>query len=364
MRLFIQSLFAYTVRMLSDNAGATNVSYANDDAILESLVLHTLPDFGPHGDGIVNTNFIFSALKMKDKKEGSSKRFQVIDGGLEFWNGISKAENSNFKWQAHTDDMTAQLQDPAARLRFPVKTFTGSVVINALHKAQNKGRAMVKNFARTLREQAESTIPNQFNSAFWSTSPGTDEPESIPSLISATPTAGSIGGLTRSGNTYLQNGAYTTAIADIGSEAGISALLRQKLRYAIGQGGRDSADLGVMEDELYAGLSGYLATLNRYRPDDGMAQLGFDTIKIGNLTLSYENTNVLGGANSITSGYVYLINSNYLKFKVLRDGNFRWASQFERVGVSLNSALYFMVFCNLTTNNPRSHVVLTNMSTA
>lgn len=360
---FFWYIIAYTIRMLSSNIGAQNVSYANDDAVLESLVLHTLPDFGPHGDGIINTNFIFSAMKAKDKSEGSSKRFQVIDGGLEFWNGIMKAESSNFKWQSHTADMTANLQDPSERLRFPIKTFTGAVVINQLHKAQNKGRAMQKEFARTLREQAESTIPNQFNSAFWATSPGTDEPESIPSIISATPTSGTIGGLTRSTGTHLQNGAYTTAVADIGSEAGIAALTRQKLRYAIGQGGIDAPDLGIMEDELYAGLVGYLSTLNRYRPDDMMGQLGFDTVKLGNTTLSYENTNVTGGANTITSGYIYLINSNYLKFKVLKDGNFMWdPAGFQRVGTKLNHALYFWVFCNMTTNLPKAHVVMTDVS--
>jgi len=365
MKDFLRKVASYTVRCLSDNAGAQNVSYANDDAILESLVLHTLPDFGPHGDGIINTNFLFSYLKGKDKQQGSSSRFQVIDGGLEFWNGISKAENSNFKWQGHTDDMAANLQDPSARLRFPIKTFTGSMVINKLHSAQNKGKAMKKEFARTLREQAESTIPNNFNSAFWNTSPGTDEPESIPSLISDTPTTGTIGGLSRSGNKYLQNGLYDTAIADIGSEAGITALTRQKMRYTIGSGGNDAPDIGIMGDELYAGLVGYLATLNRYRPDDMMAQLGFDTIKLGNLTLSFENTNVLGSANTIQDGYVYLLNSNYLKFKVLRDGNFIWNPEgFERVGKTLNKALYFWAFCNLTTNLPRAHVVFTDVSVA
>lgn len=342
---------------------ATNVSYASSDTVLESLVLHTLPDFGPHGDGIINTNFLFSALKAKDKKEGSSKRFQVIDGGLEFWNGIMKSENSNFKWQAATADMTAQLQDPSARLRWDPKVFTGSIVLNALHKAQNKGKAMMKEFARTLREQAESTIPNQFNSAFWATSPASTEPESIPSLISATPTSGTIGGLTRSGNDYLQNGAYTTAVADIGAEAGIAALTRQIIRRAIGSGGQDCPDIGIMGDDLYAGLCGYLATLNRFRPDDTLAQLGFDTLKLGKTTLSYENTLVTGSANSITSAYVYLINSNYMKFKVLSDGNFKWATEWERVGLTLNQALYFMVFCNLTTNLPKAHVVMTNVST-
>ena len=68
---------------------ATNVSYATDDDVLESLVVHTLPDFGPHGEGITNNNFLFAMLK-------EAKRFKVKDGGLEIWFGITKAENSNF----------------------------------------------------------------------------------------------------------------------------------------------------------------------------------------------------------------------------------------------------------------------------
>lgn len=342
---------------------ATNVSYASNDTILESLVLHTLPDFGPHGDGIINTNAILSFFKGKDAKEGNSKRFQSIDGGLEFWNGIMSNENSNFKWQAHTSDMSANLQDPSQRLRFEIKTFTGSIVINELHKAQNKGKAMQKEFARTLRDQAESTIPNRFNSAFWAASPASTEPESIPSIVSATPTTGTIGGLNRSGNAFLQNIAYTTAISDIGSEAGVAELTRQRIRASIGA--NDLPDLAITTDQLYAGLSGYLASLNRFRPDDMMAKLGFETITLGNMSITYENTNVLGGHNTITANYFYMINSNYMKFKTLKDGNFIWnPAGFERVGNTLNKALYFWVFCNLTTNNPRAHVVLTNVSTS
>ena len=337
---------------------ATNVSYANSDTILEALVLHTLPDFGKHGDGIINNNFLLAMLK-------ANGRLKVVDGGLEFWKGVMKGSNSNFKWQGYADDMSASLQDPTARLRFDIKTFTGSVVINKLHEAQNKGRAMIKNFAATLREQAETTIPNQFNSAFWKSSPGTDEPESIPSLVSATPTTGTIGGLSRSTGQYLQNGAYTTAVSDIGSEAGIKALKKQQIQRAIGSGGKDIADIIIMDEDNFAALVAYQDTLKRYGKNDKMAELGFDTIKMGNTTISYENTTVSESENTITSGYVYGLNSNHLNFEVLKDGNFIWNPDgFERVGKSLNKALYFWVFCNLTTNLPKAHFVMTNVSNA
>lgn len=336
--------------------GATNVSYASDDSALESLVLHTLPDFGEHGDGIINNNFLLSYLKEK-------KRFKVKDGGLEFWKGVMKAENSNFKWQAATDTMNAQLQDPSERLRFAIETFTGSIVINKLHEAQNKGRAMIKNYAQTLRDQADDTIPNSFNGAFWTLSPGTSEPSSIPSLISITPTTGSIGGLSRVGRQELQNGAYTTAIADIGSEAGITDLKRLIIRQAINAA--DMVDLVIMDDSNYAGLVGYLNTLARYTSDSRMGQLDFETIKMGKTVIGFENTNVAGGHSTITAGYMYGINSKHMNFEVLKDGNFMWNPDgFERVGQSLNRALYFWVFCNLTTNLPKSHFVATSVATA
>ena len=335
---------------------ATNVSYATTDSVLESLVLHTLPDFGEHGDGIINQNLLLAYLKDK-------KRMKVRDGGLEFWKGVTKQENSNFKWQGATDTMSAQLQDPSERLRFDIKTFTGAIVINKLHEAQNKGRAMIKSYAQTLRDQAESTIPNAFNSAFWKGTPGTNEPQSIPSLISATPTTGTIGGLSRVGRTELQNGAYTTAVADIGAEAGLAVLFQQIINRSMGA---DSVDLVIMTDELYAGLCGYLNTLARYGANSKMADLEFDTIKYGKTTIGFENRTALKGSpNTITAKYVYGINSNHVNFELLKDGNFVWNPDgFERVGQSLNKALYYWVFCNLTTNLPWANFVMTNVSTA
>lgn len=333
---------------------AQNVSYANNDSILESLVLNTLPDFGENGDGIINNNFLLAALREK-------KRFREIDGGLEFWKGVVKQENTNFKWQAHTDTMNVNLQDPQERLRFAIKTFTGSVVINKLHEAQNKGRAMVKNWAQMLRDQAESTIPNQFNSAFWAATPGTDEPESIPSLISATPTTGTIGGLSRSGRDELQNGLYSDSTS-IGAQAGLTYLKRAQIHQAVMA--NDIVDIVILPDTLYASLVGYLGTLNRYRPDERMAELDFDTINVGSTLISFENTSLRGSQqNTITSTYGYGINSKHLWFEALKEGNFMWNPEgFERVPLTLNKALYFWVFCNLTTNLPRAHFVMTALT--
>ena len=330
---------------------AQNVSYASGDTILESLVLHTLPDFGgPTSSGIINNNFLLALLKEK-------KRMKIIDGGLEFWKGVRKSENSNAKWQGHTDTMKTDLQDPTARLRWDIMTFTDSIVINKKHEAMNKGRAMMKNFAKELTDQAEDTIPNAFNGAFWNTAPGALEPSSVPSLITTTPLVGTIGGLTRAGNAYLQNESEGTVVS-MGAQAGVTYLKNRQIRNAISA--NDMIDIFIMSDSLYASLSGYLQSQRQYMPDTSKAMLDFDTIKLGKTTVSFENTNVAGGWNTISAGYIYGINSKYMSFDVLKDGNFIWNPDgFERVGQTLNKALYFWVFCNLTTNLPKAHSVAT-----
>ncbi len=338
----------------------TNVAYASSDDILESLVLHTIPDFGKHGDGIINQNLLLAYLKSK----GTSKSFKVKDGGLEIWKGVRTRQSTNFKWQGKSDTMTTNEQDPDQRMRFDWKTFTGSVILNALDKARNKGRAAIKDFALELREQAEDTILNQFNSSFWKSSPGSDEPQSVPALVSATPTAGTVGGQTRSTSKAFQNGAVTTTITDIGSESGIKAMKQAQIRQTIRA--NDSVDLIIMDESNYSGLVGFLSTQNRFQPNDKLAQLGIKTIMLDSTTIGFENRNLTDDTdNTITDGYVYGLNSNHLTFEVLKDGNFMWNPDgFERVGATLNKALYFWVFCNLVTNLPKAHFVMTDVSTA
>ena len=336
---------------------ATNIEYSSSDTDLESLVLCTLPDFGEHGDGVINANLLLAMLKAKN-------RFIEVEGGLEFWYGVMTGENSNSKWQGKADDYTVNLQDPLQRLRWDPKVFTDTVVITNLDKARNKGKAAMKEFARTLRMQSESTIPNKFNSAFWATTIGENEPDSIPNLVSTTPTTGTIGGLSRSTDAALQNGLYSTTISDIGSEAGIAAILQLALGQMITAS--DMPDLGVLDHIRYSNLVGYLSSLYRYRPDDKLTAIAPDieSLKLGKMTIGPEvlATSLASSANSITAGYLYLLNTKHLFFKLLSDGNFKWGSQFERKGASGVKFLPFEVFCNLCTNLPRAHLVATALT--
>lgn len=361
MNIFSSGIFGLVARFMrllvwGNAMFVTDVEYAttNEDA-LETLLTSVAPDFGSKGDGIINTNFLFAMLKEKN-------RFKLLSGGLEFWNALIGSENSNFGWRSHTAQVPVNLQDPNLRLRFPIQTFDGAMVINQKHKAMVKGRAMMRDWVMGQRDQAKSTIPNQFNSAFWKTTPGALEPSSIPSLITITPLVGTIGGQTRSTNVALQNGADTSGISDIGSEAGIAAMTKLIIEQTIGA--NDAVDLVIHDSANFSGLSGFLATLQRLRPNDKMAQLKIQTIQLGNTTIGFENLVTKGGANTITAGRMYGINSNHLKLKALRDGNFIWDPKgFRPIGNGLDRGLFFWFFGNLDTDLPAAHFVATGVAT-
>ena len=136
------------------------ISVANSDSILDTLATHIFENHGPEiGNAATNKNFILANLDRKGKK--------VVVGGLDFAEPVLKSENTNFGWRSHYTTIDANIQDPFREFKFEPKTMSGTIVINQKHKAQNSGRAAIKNLMNSLRLQADTTISNNVNSALW-----------------------------------------------------------------------------------------------------------------------------------------------------------------------------------------------------
>lgn len=332
----------------------TSITYASSDTDIESLFVSCLPDFSSSSEdgGILNTNKLTAALKRLNALE-------VREGGLEIIESVIKTENSNAKWQGKGDTLSSGAQDPAQSLKFDYKVFTDTVVINDFDKARVKGKYMIQDWIQLHRKQAIATIKNSFNSAFWKSSPGDNEPSSIPQIVNTTNTTGTLGGVSRVGNKYMQNGVYSTAIADIGSEAGVSKLIELKIRYQRGA----EIDLMILDAANYAGLAGYLASQKRYQPDDKMAKLDFTAIWIGDTLVTYEglSSDLMVTGDTITTGYLYGLATKHLKIKTLSDGDSKWG-EFERIPLTLKKALPFYWFGNLSTDLPCAHFVASSVA--
>ena len=326
---------------------ATITVATQETTLLESLATHIFENHGEEiGNDAINKNFTMAMLDRKGSKK-------VVEGGLDFAEPILIGENSNFDFRSHYSDVDANHQDPTREFKFDPKTLSGTIVLNTLHDAMNQGKLAIKKWMKTLRMQADTTIENKINGSFWTASPSSVQPESLQSIISATPTTGSLGGITRAGNSYAQNGAYTTAIADIGSEAGLATLHSE--RANMGGDANTNPDIAVTTPTLWGGLFGYMDSLRRVRADEQVVKLGFDNFMVGTATLGYDSL--------CPSGYFYYINSKHLFLKILKKGNFVF-EPFSRKKDNLNSTSLFYLFYNLTTNLPSAHKVFTNVSTS
>jgi len=315
-------------------------------SIFETLATHI---FENHGEEIGNAAIAKNYTMMMLDRKGSKK---IVDGGLDFAEPVLIRENSNFGFGNAYSQIDADYQDMTREFKFDPKVYRGTLVINALHEAQNDGRSAIKKLLKTIRLQADTTIENDINAALWTASPAANAPESIRSIVSDTPTTGTLGGITRLGNSYAQNGAYTTAITDIGSEAGLSTLHAE--RATMGGDAKTAPDIAVTTPILWGGLFGYMDNLRRIKADEEVVKLGFDNFYVG--------TALLGHDAACPASHFYYLNSRHLFFKILKKGNFVF-EPFSRKDNSLNSTSIFYLFYNLTTNLPAAHKVLTAVST-
>lgn len=302
------------------------------------------------GDAIINKNFVLAYLKSK------AERVEV--GGLDFAEPVMYSSNTNFGFDSKFAIIPANYQTPTQAFRFAPMTLRGLMVINKVHELQNQGKAEITNFLMTLKKQAESTVSNLINSATWTASPTADiQPESLRSLITTTPTTGTIGGVDRATATWARNKLNSATISSIGSTAGVAAL--STFWAQLGGAAGDLPDFAVTTATLWGNLVGFLVNLRRLTSSENMAKLSLKTIEVlPGCELGYDGDAgaAFGGDTSLSgcpANQFYFLNSNHLFYKVLKGGNMQFEG-FSKKDNSLNDTSIFYHIYNLTTNMPTS----------
>lgn len=317
-------------------------------SLILSLATHIFENHGKEiGDAVINKNFVLAWLR--------SKAEEKVSGGLDFAEPVMISENSNTGYRSHYSEIDADIQDPTRNFRFDPVTLDGTVVINKKHMLMNQGKSAIKKLMKTLKKQADSTVDNTVNTAMWNASPTANvEPESIQSIVSTTPTTGSLGGITRSGNAYAQNKVDSTSITSIGSQAGVAFL--HKFRANLGGSAKVVPDFGVTTSTNWGNLYGYLDNQRRLRSNEKMAALELENFYVGTAVIGYDGD---GGSGECPANRFYYLNSKHLFFKQLNELTFE---PFSFKDNSLNATSIFYWFHTLTTNLPSSMGVATNIT--
>jgi len=331
------------------------IATADTSGLLATLATQMFEAWNPEmGDAIINKNFTLTWMKAHAEK--------TIVGGLDFAEPVLKAVNTNFGFRDKYAQIPANYQQPTDAFRFQPAVLTGVIPINKVHELQNQGRAEIRKFLETLKKQAESTVSNQVSAAMWNASPVTDvDPESLLSIISSTPTTGSIGGISRVSNVFARNKVNSTTVSSVGSAAGLAALYN--FRAQLGGAANDTPDFAVTTSTIFGNIVGFFAGTNRrMTADETMTKAGIDSVQImprcelgydGDAGLASDASSAACPANNL-----FFLNSRHLFYKVLSGGNMKY-DPFSVKDNSINSTAVFYHIYNLTTNLPSSLGVMT-----
>ena len=314
------------------------------------------------------TPYISNQLKLNDAIVaifGANNRIKIQNGGDLFNERMMYGQNSNVGWTGKLSQIPTAQQNNWLTAKYGQANLTGSIVINQIEENQNEGDFAISDMLTAMVENAVQTVITTVADGLRAAAPGATEPNSVVALIeqtafgSQTSTTGNLSRATYA--TWWQN-QYNNDGADLSSNAGIKKLEQVYWQdCAKGAGLREQPDFGLTRGTYFASLSAYGDSLRQFSGDSKLRQLGFDAIKVLNMSVMADP--------SMPSGTFYMLNTNYLRLQVLRSPSMKqYGENPDTIPLtmgelvkdidSLNKVQLFYITMNLTTNSLRHQGVL------
>lgn len=157
-------------------------------------------------DNLVRKN----AMYMKFVEGGAKK---VVDGGKELTFPVIIADGNANSYYGD-DVMVVDRPDGLNALTYQWKQFYSTVVIDGIEEVMNAGKEAAADLLEGRMKQSEITTANKFEAMLMGDGTGNSSKDwnGLQSLISDTPTTGTIGGLSRVTYAQLRNQVYSTAV--------------------------------------------------------------------------------------------------------------------------------------------------------
>lgn len=279
-------------------------------------------------DNITNNNAILKAIQ----KSGNSG---LVDGGSYILEAFSFAQNGNAQFYSGYDTLGVGAADVISGARFDYKLAAVPVSITGQEALQNKGKSEIIDLVTGRVDVAIGTLKNIVVQGIYSDG-SLYGGKGITGLQAAVPlanTTGVYGGVDRATYTFWRNQKFKATTDGGGSTtaANIQGYMNQLWLKAIR--GADQPNL-VVSDSAYYGL--YINSLQALQRFTGVetGNLGFPSVK-------YMTTDVIMDtpATGLPTKTMYMLNTNYLKFKTHKGRNFAPISPENRSSVNQDATV-------------------------
>ena len=300
---------------------------SNYDAILSTTLAHYIPKLE---DNVFTARPLTYWLTSKD-------RIKKISGGAKIVVPIVHEQNSTVASYSGYDTIATTAQTGISAAEYSWKQLAGTISINGLEEAQNRGEAEIIDLLEGKIMQTEQTMSEKLNTMFFANGTGNSNKDwlGLEHFVATTPTTGTVGGINRatSGNEFWRNYVESTTKA--------LTLADMATAYNTVSKGSDQPDMIITTQGLYEKYESLLQPQERFT-DAKTADGGFQNLLYKGAPVVFDTA-----APATT---MYFLNSKYIKLYGHSDV---WFQTTPFVKPENQDARFAQILCygNLTVSN-------------
>lgn len=280
-------------------------------------------------DNIFKNVPLFSRLEKKMKKQ---------DGGLTIMQPLNYAQSTSIGWYSGADTLDNSDNEVISSAEFPWCQIYGSISISRRDELRNMGDAQKLNFVKSKVQIVEKSVKDTVAVAVYNS--GSDA-KAILGTRSFVTTGSTYGGISQSTYSWWQANVDSTT-----TTLSISALQSQWSNCSING---DSPTVATSTTANYDRLYSLLQPQQRFM-DSESAKAGFTSLVFNGIPFIADS--------KCPTGYVYLLNEDYLDLYVHKDENFRMEPFAQPINQNVKVAHIYSMMVMASSNN-RMHGVLT-----
>ena len=306
-------------------------------------VVKTKPEDQIHDD--------YFLLNQLSKGEG----FLGLSGGDFISGPIEYALNSTVSSYSDTDTISTTRVDVFDRYEYQWKEVAGSVVISELEEDRNAGEGRVFPLLQSKLENLRQSLRADLNEQMHAdgTGNGGKDMDGLASLVSSTPTTGTVGGINRANFSFWRN-QQTAGTQSAAAFDNLRASMRSIYNQCSNGVASDHPMFALTTRTVFEGYEGLLIANERFT-DKSEGEGGFknEVLKFKGAKISYDN--------DATASELRFLNPKFLKL-VYKTGS--WMKGRPSVEPANQTVSIFLVrsMCNLIATNPRRLGVVTAIS--
>jgi len=279
------------------------------DAITTSTLEASM---GTMRDNIIKGNPMLAYMESKG-------RILLLDGGLRIKADLMYGKNSTVKAQGAYDLLDTLPQEGITAAFFDWKTVNGTLVISRKERRQNSGKAAMFNLIDAKRQQLEMSFREEVSRQLIlgdGSDVGDLEIEGLALAVEVAATS-AYGGITPTGTSaWWKNGTEATAYSFAAN--GLD-LIRPLRRVASRSDIFSATDLILCDGTLYDAFEAEHVLHLQFAVSGKQNKSMFD---LGIENFTYKGATVMEDPQLDSTGYIYGLNTEFIKFAVDKESNF------------------------------------------